>query len=450
MGSRIESGGDAAWDTASDFGDALDEAGDAASAEAFDAVDDGTAFEPAGEDLPPSSVEDTFGWPENAEARGFAADVSCTAEEAGDEAVADTGTEPRRVVVGAGQGVLAALRSSGVEDADLPAAYGALVRDGQLGAADFVRGTPIVQPGRSFTLDSHALDDDAASLGRRLIGAEHRERVAADVEAIQSRTRPTQAQRDADPNWRLVNAARQREQSVAPVAPAPAPAPVARGPVSADYDDVVLAGWENFKREVREDNAALQASDDGVLGVASHIVAVPRELGFGLITSGLSLGRGIVGAAESVAAGTALEDAERTFGPALRAVATTAPTMDHVRVSVSRGDYKAMIGTDRIGVQYKEKPKVGEVPVDQVTRLTHRWGDDAWVRADTMIEKNFDVLPPIPGRGAVAGLPVQRFEVVPGLRQNPSGGGAVTPSLNLDVVLPDKWKITLELRKSGG
>jgi hypothetical protein len=103
-----------------------------------------------------------------------------------------------------------------------------------------------------------------------------------------------------------------------------------------------------------------------------------------------------------------------------------------------------MIGTDRTGVQYKFKGTV-----DVVERYT--WNYEGMPKSETVLEKNF---------GAASGtLPIPRVPpitvgLVPGVRQNISGNGSVTPSLNLDfemktVKIFDGVKLSFEARKSG-
>jgi len=167
----------------------------------------------------------------------------------------------------------------------------------------------------------------------------------------------------------------------------------------------------------------------------------------------LALGRTVVGVGESAVKGTLVEDTRQRFGPAVDAVrAMGSPSGWNVRVSASYKDVKGMLGTDRVGVQYKERSgQDATVKVDQVVRSTHRWGDDAFSRDEVMLEKNFRAVRlPIPGR--VFGVPLNTLQLVPGVRENLSRPSAPTPSLNLELPLPNKsdWKIAIELRRAGG
>ena len=119
---------------------------------------------------------------------------------------------------------------------------------------------------------------------------------------------------------------------------------------------------------------------------------------------------------------------------------------DTFRVSVSVKDAKFMVGTDRIGVQYKDRG-----PIEEVTRLTYRWGADR-AKVEPVLEKNGTERPL--GQGSVMGVPV-KVQLVPGVRQNLSGSQAITPSLNLDFGIKSPWaealklKVSLEVRQSG-
>ena len=406
-----------------------------------------------------SSSTDSFGLPENATAR------ECLAERDEADHVASS---RREAVVEPGQGVLSALNSAGVADEDLPAAYGSLVSSGQLRAADFRGNIPVVQPGRRFEVDGAEFNDDNAALGKRLIQGENRSRIAAQVAAIQSLTRPTESERQADPNYRLVADSQARQAAYRPPVAVPAPPSpgfieraaetvsdiwhstkatvVEPGALSRSYGEVVTS-WAAFKDEVRRDNDAIAVADKGgAMTAAVAFTQAPRELGFKLVDAGLALGENALSVADSARAGTLVKDAVDTFGPVSQRIAEAVRKSDTYRLSVSVKDAKFMVGTDRIGVQYKTR-----ADLDEVTRLTYRWGADN-AKVETVLEKNTKAIPV--ARGSVMGVPM-KAELVPGLRQNVSGSRAVTPSLNLDIGLQSDWakelklKVSFEVRQSG-
>lgn len=451
MSGRIDDGGGWADCSASyDLGESWE--APEAVAETAPAIDDAPVYGEAECDAPRTPE---FGLPDNEDARAYLADNACTAESL-DTPWQDTPAPgARTVVVGQGQGVLQALGSAGVADKDLHAAYGSLVSSGQLRAEDFRNGSPIVQPGRQFEVDEGSLTDGNAKLGRRLIGAEGKARIAEEIEAIHAVTRPNDTQRAADPNRQLVLDSMARQARAAP-APAPAaPAPSVAAPFAKSYD-TVLETWRDFKQTVRADNEAIALQDQG--GALTATVAViqgPRDLGFALVDSGLALGQVASHVAlstyDSLQAGTLQKDVRAAFGPAAHQVAEALSKMDTVRVSVSYDDYKAMVGTDRVGVQYK-----GRGGIDEVTRLTYAWGADT-AKTETVLEKNLADIK-VPVKLSAMGVPVD-VKLVPGLRQNLSGSHAVTPSLNLDFGAtlparteegkPAKLKFSVELRQSG-
>ena len=138
---------------------------------------------------------------------------------------------------------------------------------------------------------------------------------------------------------------------------------------------------------------------------------------------------------DSVRAGTLVKD--------IKDVLETPVKFNTFRLAVSVNDAKFMVGNDRIGVQYKNNG-----PVNEVTRLTYRWGDDK-IKPETMLEKNASAMPL--GTIKAMGLPV-KVELVPGLRQNLTGSRTVTPSANLDASFKInglKLKVSIEARQSG-
>ncbi len=83
--------------------------------------------------------------------------------------------------VAKGQGVLAAMASAGLSEEQRRAMFGQLVQDGKLSFD--ARGTPIVQPGDTFSVD--LADMSGAKLGGQLIGAESSNRAAIAAAAAQ-------------------------------------------------------------------------------------------------------------------------------------------------------------------------------------------------------------------------------------------------------------------------
>lgn len=464
MSTRIDASSTGGWSDDFDAGsdaDFDDNAADLASTPV--PQDDTPAEAPAGIDVAsPESWSESFGLPDNADAR------EQLAESTSPDTAGETAAAVRTAVVQRGQGVLRTLSEAGVADDDLPAAYGALVASGQLRPADFHDGSPVVQPGRSFELDAGSLTDDNAALGKRLIATEHRGRVAATVAAVQSLTRATPAERDADTNYRVAADAQARQAAYRP--PAAVPAAASPGLIERSVDTVqdlwdgvaatvstpralsgsfqeVTTSWATFKADTRRDNEAIAVADaGGPLTAAVAFTAAPRELGFALVDAGLALGGTVLDVADSARAGTLVKDAVDTFGPVSQRVAEAVRRSDTFRVSFSVNDAKLMVGTDRVGVQYKTTGRI-----DEVTRLTYGWGANQ-PTIETVLEKNLGSLRVPAGR--VAGVPL-KVDVVPGLRQNVTGSRAVTPSLNIDVT-PNleaqtklKVKVSFEVRQSG-
>ena len=103
----------------------------------------------------------------------------------------------RTAVVKDGQGALAALADLGLNDAQRRAALGYLVRTGQIGEDG------VVQPGQELHIDTD--DRSNAKLGGRVIAQENDRKDNAAIALLKGRSLQdyTQADRDADPNYRL-------------------------------------------------------------------------------------------------------------------------------------------------------------------------------------------------------------------------------------------------------
>ncbi|HET9643650.1 MAG TPA: hypothetical protein VFP68_09915 [Burkholderiaceae bacterium] len=287
---------------------------------------------------------------------------------------------------------------------------------------------------------------DAAGNDRRIQAhakrGERKTSMADDAKAMRNlfaRVNGTQAERNADPNYRMALAAQQKTLTSIPLPASPKPQVE---PFGKQYDEM-RSGWESFKNDVRRNNDEAAESDDGgSITAAVAFTQAPRELGFGLIDAGLALGKGAVSLYDSARAGTLGRDAGNVLHAAQKFGADIFKS-DTVRLSASWGDAKAMIGTDRIGVQYKSRGSI-----DEVTRLTYPWGHDK-ARVETVLEKNFGKISILPAGARAYGLPIG-LDFVPGARQNLSGSRAVTPSANFELgIKGTPVKIAIELRKSG-
>jgi hypothetical protein len=101
----------------------------------------------------------------------------------------------RTVTVGKDQGVLAALAASGLSAAEQRAAYGQLVRTGQLTQGDFDRkGMPITQEGQEFYLDLNDLSKNDSRLGGKLIANESGNRAVLAAVAAERQQREASAE----------------------------------------------------------------------------------------------------------------------------------------------------------------------------------------------------------------------------------------------------------------
>jgi YD repeat-containing protein len=232
----------------------------------------------------------------------------------------------------------------------------------------------------------------------------------------------------------------------------------------------MLDGWESFKEGLRISNDEVAINDRG--GVLTGLVAAttaPRELAFGLIDAGLGLGSlstflvddlvpfsldvsEAVGS--SFSSGSFWSDAGGYLGRVVEQFDAAGELVPDVfRVSLSVGNDKVMIGTDRFGISHKTpEPRIGGftksfgVEVDNVTRSTYTWGEE-W-STETLTETNFKV-------GASRTVPVYGVPVnvsfVPGIRHNTSSAGTPTASYNVELKTPvfDNVKLTIEGRKDG-
>jgi LysM repeat protein len=278
---------------------------------------------------------------------------------------------------------------------------------------------------------------------------ERREQIKQDVDRIQGTTRYTQTDRDSDPNHQMVLDANKRIAAYAP----PALVSTPEETLTSSFDSVV-GMFSDFKAHNRNGVEEFGVSGGGnVKTVIASVTHAASEIGYTMVDAGLALGRLGTVSYDSLNAGTFIEDFKNNVSePALK-FATALKDSDVVRISAGAAlpdksaDGKIMIGTDRVGVQYK----VGG-PVDSVNRLTYRWGDTQ-MRDEMLIEKNLTKIPVL-SSGNIGGLPVS-VDVVPGVRLNLSGNRVATPSVNIDLniasqLLKDyKPKITLEIRKSG-
>jgi hypothetical protein len=333
-------------------------------------------------------------------------------------------------------------------------------------------GSPILSVGKTLVLNdlSGKSEAELASLARtggRIISnndkglaakaeLEERARVAKDVERIQNLTRYTQADREADPNYRMVVDAQQRQTTPTPsntTASTPSGYSLTKG-----YDQF-LDSYQQFKSTNRQNVEDLGVSGGGGVqtGVAATIYAA-GEIGYSLLDAGFGLGRLGAQTFDSWNNGTLVQDAKlHVIDPTVN-FAKTVNEMDTFRLSVGAKltkdgkptgeDVKFMVGTDRIGFQYKTK---GD-NADSVARTTYEWASDS-VKTENLIERNFST--PLQIKRDVAGVPLT-LEVVPGLRYNLTGSKTVTPSINLDLnvgktpQIPFGLKVSVEARKRGG
>jgi hypothetical protein len=278
---------------------------------------------------------------------------------------------------------------------------------------------------------------------------ERREQIKQDIDHIQGTTRYTQTDRDSDPNHQMVLDANKRIAAYAP----PVLVSTPKETLISSFDSVV-GMFSDFKAHNRNGVEEFGVSGGGnVKTVIASVTHAASEIGYTMVDAGLALGRLGTVSYDSLNAGTFIEDFKNNVSePALK-FATALKDSDVVRISAGAAlpgksaDGKIMIGTDRVGVQYK----VGG-PVDSVNRLTYRWGDTQ-VRYEMLIEKNLTKIPVL-SSGNIGGLPVS-VDVVPGVRLNLSGNRVATPSVNIDLNIAPQFlkyykpKITLEIRKSG-
>jgi hypothetical protein len=337
-------------------------------------------------------------------------------------------------------------------------------------------GSPILGVGKTLVLNdlSGKTDQELASLSRtggRIISnndkglaakadLEERARIAQEVERIQNLTRYTQADRAADPNYQMVLEANNR--SAAYVAAA---APVAAGKqtFTSDYDSVMKL-YSDLKTYTRNgvDEFGVQGRGGVQTGVAA-VVHAGSEIGYTLLDAGFALGRLGAVSYDSVKAGTFVQDFKNNVGIPTLQFATAVMDSDVARISVGASlpdesaDGKFMIGTDRIGIQgkvptYKVGTEKVNMKVDEVTRVTYRWGDTQ-LRNEILVESNLPKIPLVPS-ATIGGIPVS-VDLVPGARLNLSGNRTPTPSVNVDLNIKHplveryKPKVTLEIRKRG-
>jgi hypothetical protein len=418
---------------------------------------------PAPADERTGASVDKFSLPENTDARAYSLaaeadtdntvptvnDTLCSAPEkfgrpeylGASDSASDTSAESTRgtVTVKPGQSILGALSAAGVQSAQLSAAYGSLLSSGQLQAAEFKDSSPVVQPGRQFDVDTAQFTPSNAALGAKLIRGETAAKLAAQNLAMPALNGNTLNSQDAG---------QPQTPPIAAVSPKQQPSPTAVAPNNSFSDQYnnVLGAWGDVKKNLRESNDAIAVSDNGgVITAAVAFTTAPRELGFKLIDAGLSLGSAAASVYGSARNGTLVQDAKDTFGPAVGAFAAGFADANAVRISASLGDAKVMLGTDRVGVQYKTK---GDV-VDGVTRLTHTWGDEGF-KTELMLEKNF-VNIKVPVKPKVGGMPLN-ITVVPGARQNLTGSQKITPSTNIELGVEGNKnlpKVAIEFRKFG-
>ena len=263
-------------------GDAASTGTDAQSTGTGSSLGQGGDSAPGGTATPGSSA-DKFGLPENAAARAYAQagtpndptddGASCRR----DPSAAETPAGPVQgsVTVQARQSVLGALKSSGVSASDIPAAYGSLVTTGQLKPAEFKQGTPVVQPGRQFQLDSSQFTKENAAVGQGLVRNEQSNRdtaaqVKRDAAAKAADNKPAP---DAGTTPRLVAAIEQPPSAY-----------------TKTYE-AVLAKWDDIKSDLRSRNEDVAVSDKGgVLTVLEAVTEPGRELAFGAVDATLGLG----------------------------------------------------------------------------------------------------------------------------------------------------------------
>jgi hypothetical protein len=218
---------------------------------------------------------------------------------------------------------------------------------------------------------------------------------------------------------------------------------------AADYDNIVLDTWSDFKTRTREglDNYALSGGGNYETAVGSVVYAA-SEIGYAMIDLGLGFGKLGTHVMDSANRGSVSEDLATYVVDPLMVHAKTLHDADTYRVSAGikvgdNYDVKGMIGTDRAGFQVKQANLT-----DEVLRTTYNWKEQKW-QSEVLIEKNSPVA--IKFQKGTFGLPV-KVEVVPGLRQNVSGNKQLLPSVNVDFVGfeigPYKPKVTIEFRKS--
>jgi hypothetical protein len=187
---------------------------------------------------------------------------------------------------------------------------------------------------------------------------------------------------------------------------------------SEAYDNL-LGAWELGKNQVRLDNERIALSDaGGAMTFAVAFMDTPREIGFGLIDAGLSLG-GIF-ASQNVRDGF-IEQYSEIYESLPNNLVDFSDS--DIRFSATAGNYKALIGTDRMGVQYKNEGSL----YDSVTRVSIDYDDG--IETELLTEFNSPIKPTI-FRQNIGGVPVNG-KIVGGIRQNLTSG-TMRPAINLE------------------
>jgi hypothetical protein len=208
--------------------------------------------------------------------------------------------------------------------------------------------------------------------------------------------------------------------------------------------DQVLQAWDSTKDKVRVDNTRIAIQDGG--GILTGIVAVtelPREIGFGVIDAGLWLG-GLFASekirAETVNGAVGIYDAAAQFDVENGAVRVSAGYEN----KTTGFDGKVLIGSDRVGVQFKN-PQLRGPNIVSATRysLDYTDGYEVELLAEYDAPK-FSV--PLPWK--VAGLQL-KMETAFGTRSNTTSG-ELLPSLNFTfkpkLAALKYFKVAIELR----
>ena len=353
------------------------------------------------------------------------------------------------IVVKKNQGVLKALASAGINERY--AAYGQLARTDQL-SFDPKTFSPIVMLGQELYYDPNLAQIGDDELGRQLVSNEGKKRgeilAVAKEKTLRLEAEYLKKQVEMDQLYKQVYMSK-------PYKLVRMPEPLPNAPIKSEfvtnYENFVGA-WDDGIEKNRVDLKAMQdnaGSASAAVGYA--VLGKVRDGGTSFIRAGLGLGGVGVDFLDSAVNGNLGRDTLRY----VNSVANALPSwnelkgFDVLRVSFSLkinsgNDVKVMLGTDRVGIQFKQKDRV-----DLVERYTWDYSDKP-LKQEIMLEKNITEIQILKAR---AGKYIIPLSVVPGVRQNLSTTRAITPSLNFDAntsSIVNGTKFSIELRKKGG